>query len=83
MQRQRIERLSLNVVRRLGAPIVWDNLYSPSETGSFQLSANDINLDNLNGLTKNSLLLEVFNKLKGDLLEDSGWEALMDWYESN
>ncbi|CAB4007113.1 Hypothetical predicted protein [Paramuricea clavata] len=80
-KRERLQRFTLEVAKRLGATICGD-LYSPLETGDAQLSADDVKetVELLSVYSKNERLLEALNQLRDDLLDSTAWEVVMQWF---
>ena len=69
----------------LGAFMV-DTIYSPAQTGAPQLSGDDIT-DKMDLLVskykKDSRLFDALQELKDDLLDDTAWPVVMQWFNED
>jgi len=63
-----------------------DTIYSPAQTGAPQLSGDDIT-DKMDLLVskykEDSRLFDALQELKDDLLDDTAWPVVMQWYNED
>ena len=63
-----------------------DTIYSPAQTGAPQLSGDDIT-DKMDLLVskfkKDSRLFDALQELKDDLLDDTAWPVVMQWFNED
>ena len=68
-------------------PIIWGHLWwTQAQTGTLQLSRDDIT-DKMDLLVskykKDSRLFDALQELKDDLLDDTAWPVVMQWFNED